>query len=1059
MMKRFLIALVALLTLPEPARSETVYHNTSSVTNKFVIADTFINDGYFEVQNLLLTTNQTSILDVSRVPYDTSDTKRYVNNGTIRGLSMKFDDVDEFGVRNPAFSFENSSSGIIDFSDGFHLGNFPVFQVFLRGIWESAFSMVHVDAKTIVNKGTMRIGAGGLLRVGHTNQVDGTLNADTVDLSTGKLIVDPVGLAYGQSILTTYDNYVRANSYLNDLGVTDVAWGMGTFTNQNQQLFVPQLNPTIVNVPDHRLTNAFGTRFLTFFSLDNATSFGYSFPKRDGTNIIVQVVYFESGDSNVVADVRWTPIAYYFNDAISDPNTFWTPIVKISAITTNALTLQVETNAFFIADQLGSETNFTILQNDRYPSYFRPGPYFITRSEPIEYTGGVSSNFVTVPSFPISFPANLYNPGFSNVVVTNAYAAYVFDLQNLVYSVPPVPDASVHDLPGRVEITGKTVDLTSTGIRGEGLISVKAEQFAGSEGAVLDSQNLAFDLAYTNTAAPATPLRIQNLAKDRVARLQGAVELWSGTFTNQFGDAQSNVFNVLYHVMVVDARGVTSAQDVSVAEFHARTANLRVDDNMIVSNLFDVTSSALTIAGSLELRGTEWGASLPNLTNLTVEPTGNLTLVGLSEFGTTARPLANFVNQGTIGTYSASIVADNVDISGTLSSGQNVSALFVTQFGSLVFSNFFQVDSGPLFINARKSARLTGATIQTLGNISLTGPVYKLDGSRIDAGSAITLNVTDALTDSGPTAGNRITSSNSFSLATTVKGGSLLGTEIDLAPPPSSRYRFTWAQPTNSDPALTNIPIGSVGAWVTATNRAYDAYRTNVGVGHLVLRSGTNTVFEFSGTQKGRALFVDLLEITGTGITNLASLTNQLTLVSNATSSIDIYFADVTAPNLAPNLPLGFQNLAEFLNGKRLGGGRLFWVGTYNGANSSEDVVVNGVSVRMNRPLRRSQIIDLDLDGIANGNDDLPFQSGVAALRVSSIDLSQVDGKVTVKFTAFKGSYQVQYTDSMQNPVWRLAGAWSNNGSTGQQATVTDTGSGSGTTGPRFYRLIYYPTP
>ena len=76
----------------------------------------------------------------------------------------------------------------------------------------------------------------------------------------------------------------------------------------------------------------------------------------------------------------------------------------------------------------------------------------------------------------------------------------------------------------------------------------------------------------------------------------------------------------------------------------------------------------------------------------------------------------------------------------------------------------------------------------------------------------------------------------------------------------------------------------------------------------------------------------------------------------------------------------------------------------------------------MNRALRHSQIIDMDLDGIANGNDDLPLQPGVSALTISSIDLSQVDGKVAVNFTAFQGTYQVQYTDSLENPVWKTAG-------------------------------------
>jgi hypothetical protein len=550
-------------------------------------------------------------------------------------------------------------------------------------------------------------------------------------------------------------------------------------------------------------------------------------------------------------------------------------------------------------------------------------------------------------------------------------------------------------------------------------------------------------------------LRIENLAKDHVARLRGTVELWSGTFTNQFGDANSNVFNIFYHVLVVDARGVSSVQEVSVADFQAKTANLRIQDNMIVSNQFDISASDVTIAGNIDVRNVSWGTNVPNLVNLTIEQTGSLRLVGLADFGTTDRPLSTFNNQGSVTAYSESIVSDTVDITGSLQSGQNVFGLFITPFGSIAFTNFFALDSGPLYVTANRSARLTGAKVETLGSVTMTGPVFKFDNTRVDAGTTFNLNVNQALVDSGPGAGNVFSAGNSFSLSTPA-AGSLLGTEIDLVPPVLGKFQFTWPVLANPDPLLTNIPVGSIPNWMAATNRAYNTYATNLGVGHLVLQTGTNTIFEFSGTGQQRALYVDLLEIRGTGITNLTSLTNQLRLLANASGSIDIYYADVVATNLQRGVNTGFQNMAEFLNGKQLGGGHLYWVGTYNGPNTSEDVVINGASVKMNRALRRSQIIDLDQDGIADGFDDLPFQSGVSALTINSINLSQVDGQVAVNFNAFQGRYEVQYTESMDNPVWKTAGTYTNSGTTGKQASITDPGTPTDT--PRFYRLIYYPS-
>jgi hypothetical protein len=1056
MMTRFVFLLIAFLATP--AWAQTVYHNRSSVTNQVVIADEFINDGFFEVQNLLPNQNQNTFLTVANTPYDMSGVNSYVNNGVIVGTSIRFENVDDFGQRKPADMFVNSATARIEMADGFHFGNFPILQFFSnRGVWESPFSYVRVDAKNIYNQGLMRIGAGGLMRLGQTNQVDGSLNTDIVDVSSGLLVVDPIGLAYGQLVPTTYDNWVTPGTYLNDLGVYDQGWGLGSYTNMNLSTFVTSFNPTAVNVPLHTINDPFGVRFLTSWSLNDAESWGYTFFSQAPTNIVVQAVYLQTGDTNVTGDVRWVPFAYTFANILTDANNFWTPIVQIRSVTTNVLTLQVETNQFYVVDQLGSVggTNLFLAQNDRYPSLFRPSSSYVTRNEVFEFQLGSPSNILATPDLYSGSPGFWGNNGFSNVIVTNLWSSYVVDLENLVYTVPTLEDTTVKDLPGRIEINGKNVDLTGAGIRAEGLISLTTDQLVSSDRAILDAQNLAFDLAYTNAAAPATPLRIENLAKSSVGRLRGQIQMWSGVFTNQFGDAQSNVFNVFYHVLVIDARNVTSVQESTVSDFRTRTADLRIQDNMIVSNRFDVNASNVSIAGNVELRNITWGTNLPNLINLTIEPTGSLMLVGLADFGTTEKPLQNFVDQGSVTSYSQSIVADNVDVTGALRSGQNIFTLFFSPFGGLIFTNLFVEDSGPLFITANHSARFTGADVATMGNVTMSGPVFKFDGATVDVGGAISLNVTGALSDSGPNAGNRFSSSNSFSLNTTVAAGSLLGTAIIAEPPPRGTYRFKWSAPTNSDPSITNIPIGSVDAWIAATNRAYSAYATNLGVGRLTLRTGTNTVFEFSGTQRGRALYVDLLEITGTGITNLTSLTNQLRLIANATSSIDIYFADVVATNLQRGVNLGFQNMAEFLNGKQLGGGHLYWIGTYNGANTSEDVVVRGVSVRMNRALRHSQIIDMDLDGIANGNDDLPLQTGVGALAISSINLSQVDGKATVKFTAFQGTYQVQYTDSLQNPVWKTVGNYTNSGSTGVAASVTD--ANSDTSGPRFYRLIYFP--
>ncbi len=1070
MIIRLVLFLVVSLALPAWGQ---VFRNPnrSSLTNTVVIADQFINDGYFEVQNLLVSTNQTSIIDISVTPYDMTGVRTYVNNGRFVGLSARFETVDRDpanpGTREPADSFLNTFSGKIDFADGFHFGSFPIFQEFTRGVWSSPVSSVRVNAKTIVNEGLMRIGAGGLLRLGETNQVDGSLMADSIT-SSGVLAVDPVGYAYGAPLLTSYAfNLLTDLTYINDLGIYDFTWGQGTFTNQNLGFFVIATN--FVITPEYIITNQYGTRITTSFALQNAQSWGYAFTKNDLTNIVIQAVFVETGDTNVVADVRWSPISYGATSSRFDANDFHTAIVKLSAVTTNALTLQTEESALYIVDQLGSGTNFNTIANDKYPFFYKPANYFITRSEPVEFLFGDAANT-------IADPALFYSPGFSNLIVTNYYSAYSFDMQNLVYRVPGVPGVAVEDLPGRIEINAKKVDLTGAGLRAEGLVSITTDQLESTIGTVIDAQNLSFDLAYAPPAgSPAQPFKIQNLAKDAVARFHGPVELWSGTFTNQVSSIQGGVTNVLnlqYHVLVVDARSLASTQQVSVANFQARAANLQVFDSMVVSNRFSASSADIRLSGNLELRNTRWSyTNLPNLVNLTIDSNVTVRAPGLIDFGVEPftengvayKSLNTLTAHGDVGAYSHSIVAENVEITGEIRSEQSIFGLRLTPFGGVIFTNSFQTDSGPIYLTANRSARMNGGRIATAGDINLGGPVYKFDQFRVESGATINLNITNtvpggptALVDSGITSRNVFSSSNSIALNFPVTSGSLLGSTITTHPAARSTYRIRWAMPKNPAVQITNIPTTTT--WTSLTNAANAVYTTNLGIGRLVLNTAPLTAFEFRGSQAQRAMYVDLLEITGNGITNLATLTSQLNIVSNSTSSIDIYYADIVATNLARNLNLGFQNLAEYFNGRKFGNSTMRWVPNFNGPNTSVDVVVgvnNASTVTMNRALRTSQIIDMDGDGIANGNDDFPFDSLRGPITISGLNISQVDGRAEIRFAAFQGTYTVQYAESLANPEWKTAATYAHLSSTATLKTVTDPAPiGSA---PRFYRLLYTP--
>ncbi len=70
--------------------------------------------------------------------------------------------------------------------------------------------------------------------------------------------------------------------------------------------------------------------------------------------------------------------------------------------------------------------------------------------------------------------------------------------------------------------------MSKTRFRADGLLSVNAKHLVNSSNAVVDCENLSYNLGSTNGS-----LKIQNLAQESVARLKGDNFVWSGVWTNQ----------------------------------------------------------------------------------------------------------------------------------------------------------------------------------------------------------------------------------------------------------------------------------------------------------------------------------------------------------------------------------------------------------------------------------------------------------------------------------------------------------------------------------------------
>lgn len=1011
------------------------YVNNGSVTNAVIDDAVFINNGYFEVQStdplLVNGTIRPGALTgdpflFSSTPWDSSNTTDYTNNGQFVGVSMRFDTVTPgTGERRAANSFYNTSSGVMDAANI----NGLVSLSGASGLIDLAVvgtSSVRVQANNVVNEGLIRAGTTGAI---------GLIGND-VDLSFGTLAIDPLGYYRGQSGFCILSFTLDANGnwigYYNDAGILDIQWGTGGQTNLNVSAFMT-VNPIRAYSYPHDVSTG-GRPFPTAVLLTNAQSWALAY-QLDATNVVIQAAFVQTGDTNVFADVEWVGLG--FPNGV-DNNKFLTTKVKIFAPLFDLLSLQTVTNQVTIFDQLASTTNLNLISESigaaASSTGQRAGAYVITRCDNLLF-GGIRSNWVVSPS-------DFWQPNFATTAPSNTYAGHTFTIDSLPSRPDPLPGVTVKDFPGRIEIEAtNSLSLFRTGMRGEGLVSVYSDNLTSSEGTVIDSQNLNFDLAKQIPAGATTAsLPIQNLSRDMVERFSGEIQMWSGNWTNLVTNIVSGEIETwAYHVTMVDASQVRSKQEVTVADFKVRapTTDVTIFDNMIVSNRFEVQSLNLTVDGRVELRGSAWATTnLPNLVNFTNTANGRLQLMGEAIF---ARPnggsLTSFNNAGTINSYSFNIDATDVENSGDILSGQRFTGFnFFFLTNNSPFFDIIVPSAGPITVNARNSAVLDGGSISTQGDINLIGPVYKFNDYNLLAGATVNLTVSDAIQDSGTATPNLFTISNAFNLTRAPAFGNLLGSTVSAVPAPNRAFRMRWA----ARDLGTNVSV----------------WNMNTAIGHLILNTPqTNSVFEFrpeTAGAAGRAIYVDLLEITGPGLTNLATLTANLFL----RDGITIYYSDVIATNLVDDARADRnKTVEEWLNGRTFGTGKLVWAPNFAGPNSSIDVPLfplgSGVT-QMNRALRESLIVDTDGDGIPNGLDDFPLNNQLPPL----IMVAPVQGtpRATITFRAQPNvTYVVESAPSVASQTWSLVQTYRSTQAQPVNITVTDAMAATDAT--RFYRV------
>src|SRR5205085_5152065 len=155
-------------------------------------------------------------------------------------------------------------------------------------------------------------------------------------------------------------------------------------------------------------------------------------------------------------------------------------------------------------------------------------------------------------------------------------------------------------------------------------------------------------------------------------------------------------------------------------------------------------------------------------------------------------------------------------------------------------------------------------------------------------------------------------------------------------------------------------------------------FQNNTALGRLTLTPGLAEgtfppLFFFAGNGGGNALYVDLLDLS-----KLADYQNELQI----NPDLVIYFAAANlsfTPPRTNGVPLQPE---EYLDGQF--GGHLRWVKNFAGPNSSVAVIINGVSVMVNRGLRNSLLIDSNGNGIPNGLDPYPFNTAPLVAKLAA---------------------------------------------------------------------------
>ncbi len=958
-MKSFLfrtIQLLGLIVAGVSAYAVTpIYINNGLVNDSPQIdATAFVNRGTFYVTDLLS-------------PYTTQNTLYYTN----RGAMISAQDPGSFFYGSGGFDFEyiNGSTGARKWASSIvneGIGSFSVGYAAIDGPY------LIFKATNIVNRGVLSVASAGLIR----------LEGGNVDLTGGVIEIQ----SSADTGLPAYSAAINYGEVTNTAGVDPLtllaAVGPGLFRATSPTYTLEDVNGTIYQRPSLKLFNP-----LSFVRTNQV----------DTNRQLIEVVFVEpQADTNVQINVT-------FGQHVPGPRgltNFNDVYVQYFTLDTNIITGAPDLQQVVIVDELGAvgSTSFVL-------GTVEPQTTIVTSAG----SGALVQNTHLYPTiftkyFDTNFPKGLT---LTNIITTNYFTAIRLAMSSSGGGVPAVPGSSVTNLPGRVDISAKNLDLTRTRIRGQNVVNIRAENLTTTKSTVVQAPYLYYDLGATT--GDVTVTNLAGLSTLRFA--DGFVDHLSVLFTNlnsadvvstntaRNGDTNTpeNVTNTIvfeadYHVVFLKGQ-FTAQQPTYLSGITVRGDTATIGDVLTAQDKFQVLSKSLTLATNLTMGNgvnRSWiGTNAPNLLNFTNY--GAMTAFSGANFGADrVVPYNSWVNYGSVFSLGITVHSSYLEHKGTLSTAYS-SAISLTA----------------------DDTKIDGGVINSDGDINITSGSLKLRNAALIGNGIATLAISGRVSDGGSETQSRISTKQGISLPTKPSSGDLLGTTIEATAQSQSSYPIVWAAQDKGATA--------------------SGYTDNSAVGRLYLQVGEGGAITFSGPggTGPYALYVDKL-VLDPGL--LASGADALLFDDNFT----LYFADANVP-------------VEQVDG--LANGHIRWVGEFAGPNSGIKVALQtGQVIFINRNLLNSPNIDSNGNGIVNALDPAPFD--VPPVKVTVVSSPRFSSTLSWAAAA-NAVYSVDYTQTLKPVKWIPLGSVTNTLSVPTTLSFRDTVGSSGAT--RYYRVSYQP--